>query len=641
MPGRRRVCIFVAVALLAPSARALAGQFSWDASGTHPAGPVDGSGAWDASTAHWSNGATDSVWNNSGGDTAVFGVGQVAGTVDVDPNGVTAAGLTFHSVAGSAGYVLDFGPIFLTPGNDLISTTNSGVSPEISSVLAGSDGTRNVTFSGAIALAAPANSYVGATMVTQTNVAIGGGGNLDYAAPFGAAGNALTLDGSILTANGSRTGASVSYQLPYNITIKNNNTIFTGKSFTLGASSSTLYTVSGDGSLIFNNNISATTSNVSASFSGTGANAFTGTLHLNSIGANTIKLFPTSSGNFLGVPNGTLDVNASVAPQTIGAPFTFTLGALTGSSSGTLGGGLTPATIATYSVGGLGLSTTYSGSITGNAALTLTGGSLKLAGTTYSYTGPTNVAGGTLILAASLTQSASVSVAGGATLAMSPSGSHSIATPSLAVNAKAVLDVGDNSLTVSYSGASPVAMIRSLLVSGFLAGNWDGKGIDSSVAHADASSLTGLGYIDNGTSVVVKYVRYGDNNLDGVVNTVDFQMFLDGIAGVNGSSWAQGDYIYDGTVDIGNDFNLFLVNYLASGGSLGQLAPIVLGDGDLSGAQKGMLLALVPEPGGITLLSLGAWVAVTKRQRRRDRGCKLCDRMTAETAYLPFVQWFS
>ncbi len=60
------------------------------------------------------------------------------------------------------------------------------------------------------------------------------------------------------------------------------------------------------------------------------------------------------------------------------------------------------------------------------------------------------------------------------------------------------------------------------------------------------------------SAILVKYTYYGDNNLDGVVNATDFGMLIDGLVASSASSWTQGDYTYDGRVDLGNDFNLFL-----------------------------------------------------------------------------------
>jgi hypothetical protein len=64
--------------------------------------------------------------------------------------------------------------------------------------------------------------------------------------------------------------------------------------------------------------------------------------------------------------------------------------------------------------------------------------------------------------------------------------------------------------------------------------------------------------------VLLRYTKYGDSNLDGTIDIGnDFNLLLDGLAAASGSSWVLGDYSYDGKIDLGNDFNLFLRNYLA------------------------------------------------------------------------------
>jgi hypothetical protein len=181
-------------------------------------------------------------------------------------------------------------------------------------------------------------------------------------------------------------------------------------------------------------------------------------------------------------------------------------------------------------------------------------------------------------------------------------------------------------LVVNYSGASPSGTIRSYIVSGFNGGNWNGAGVDSTAAHNNSAFLTALGYADvsstnfDGQSithaVIVKYTYYGDSNLDGVVNTADFQMFLNGLAAAGGSSWSAGDYTYDGRVDIGNDFNLFLVGYLRQGGALGDLAPMVLNDSALSAVQKAQLLGLVPEPSSAGFIAVAAIAGARRRPRK-------------------------
>jgi hypothetical protein len=193
-----------------------------------------------------------------------------------------------------------------------------------------------------------------------------------------------------------------------------------------------------------------------------------------------------------------------------------------------------------------------------------------------------------------------------------------IKVQSLTLRAGAKFDLTDNTLTITDDSAGSLANIRSLLVRGFNAGSWDGDGINSSTAHFDASLKTALGYIDRNNMITIKYTFYGDNNLDGVVNTMDFQMFLDGFVATSASSWAQGDYTYDGTVDLGNDFNLFLNSYLTQGGALGDLAPIILSQNDLSSTQKSELLSVVPEPTSVVVLSA---LTIPLLRRRRKTSC--------------------
>jgi autotransporter-associated beta strand protein len=244
-----------------------------------------------------------------------------------------------------------------------------------------------------------------------------------------------------------------------------------------------------------------------------------------------------------------------------------------------------------------------------------------------TYTGGTTVSAGTLKLGNTLKTSTSINVASGAALVMTTNGSHVLFTPSLTIAAGGTLDLNDNDLVVDYTGASPWAKIKALLTSGFNNGNENGPGIISSAALVNGTGE--LGYAENSdvnlanvdgvvpdqSAVIVKYTYFGDTNLDGSVTTSDFQRFLDGFTN-HGSTWTQGDFTYDGKVDLGNDFELFLIGYLSQGGALGDLAPLVSADTALSGAQKAMLLSAVPEP---TMIGMGAMVAVGMMARRRRK----------------------
>ncbi len=67
----------------------------------------------------------------------------------------------------------------------------------------------------------------------------------------------------------------------------------------------------------------------------------------------------------------------------------------------------------------------------------------------------------------------------------------------------------------------------------------------------------------NQNSVLFKYTYIGDSNLDGMVDSTDFGLFLAGYndPGTAASlGWAVGDYDYSGTVD-STDFGLFLAGY--------------------------------------------------------------------------------
>ena len=67
-------CSIVMAGVIAFATTASAATFTWDAGGTHPTSPNDGSGFWDTTAANWSNGATDAGW--TAGSNAVIGRGQ-------------------------------------------------------------------------------------------------------------------------------------------------------------------------------------------------------------------------------------------------------------------------------------------------------------------------------------------------------------------------------------------------------------------------------------------------------------------------------------------------------------------------------------------------------------------------------------
>jgi len=193
------------------------------------------------------------------------------------------------------------------------------------------------------------------------------------------------------------------------------------------------------------------------------------------------------------------------------------------------------------------------------------------------------------------------------------------------------VDMATGNLVVEYDGASPFEAIAEQLRCGLSdgpTGYWDGPGIHSGDAAADAQRITALGVIDNSDSefgigglaefagepvslqsVLVAYCWYGDANLDGVVDTNDYDKIntawllwtAEGIVPDGGFRWAVGDFNYDGTID-SNDYDRINNAWLLSEGGL------------LSGAAP----APTPEPATLALLAAASIVLLAPRRKRGD-----------------------
>jgi len=176
------------------------------------------------------------------------------------------------------------------------------------------------------------------------------------------------------------------------------------------------------------------------------------------------------------------------------------------------------------------------------------------------------------------------------------------------------IDMSDNDAVINYTGSSPLAAIRAFITQGYNGGLWTGAGITSSAAAALAASAhkTALGYgevaqIGAGTftatdlsTVLIRYVYAGDANLDGTVDTVDFNNLASNFSGTN-RIWSQADFDYNQTVDT-VDFNL-----LASNFSLVLPASDAI-SGDFASAA-------VPEPASAALIAIGFGTVAIRRRR--------------------------
>ncbi|MCY2955309.1 MAG: pentapeptide repeat-containing protein [Planctomycetota bacterium] len=149
---------------------------------------------------------------------------------------------------------------------------------------------------------------------------------------------------------------------------------------------------------------------------------------------------------------------------------------------------------------------------------------------------------------------------------------------SMTIDPLARLDLTNNSMIVRADGTDRdalLAQITALLASGRKSAPllWQGTGIVSSTAAADAKQFHGLGVMLNADSqgkaiydtfagqgvdanaILIKYTYNGDANLDGAVNADDYFLADSGYITQKGG-WYNGDFNYDGVVNADDYFQI-------------------------------------------------------------------------------------
>ena len=184
-----------------------------------------------------------------------------------------------------------------------------------------------------------------------------------------------------------------------------------------------------------------------------------------------------------------------------------------------------------------------------------------------------HVAAGAVARLASASHFAGIAIDNVGMATVAPGGGNLIVAKSLAIGIGGQFDLADNDLIIHGApgaGGAVFAATNSLLSAGFSGGHWNGTGLASASAAADDKHLSALGVLLNKNNadaaiyslfagepvatddVLVKFTRYGDANLDGLLDGRDFAQVDNGF-NLGLAGWINGDFNYDSSVD-GTDF---------------------------------------------------------------------------------------
>ncbi len=252
-------------------------------------------------------------------------------------------------------------------------------------------------------------------------------------------------------------------------------------------------------------------------------------------------------------------------------------------------------------------------SINAPAGVSLSFGPYITSGATIDITGPTS------LVFNSLQNSGTIRIHGD--LNVGVNSSH-VGPGTLRVDGELIVDPNvptnfqpreGGAVVVDYEGASPLDYLRSLIVNGY---NGTGNSRITVVAdpqhglgYAEASALftnfpaTFAGELIDDTAFLMRITRYGDADLNGLVNLVDFNRLASNFNGTN-KLWSQGDFTYDGIVNL-EDFNRLASNF--------NLAALTNNPTPQDWAN---LAAAVPEPAAATALAGITSLSCLMRRRR-------------------------
>jgi autotransporter-associated beta strand protein len=292
--------------------------------------------------------------------------------------------------------------------------------------------------------------------------------------------------------------------------------------------------------------------------------------------------------------------------------------------------------------------TTLAGAISGTGSLDKGGMGILALTARNSYSGGTEVCGGTLVVGHARALGTGGLTINAGTAKLQSGLSAPVQLPSLTIAGGASpagkLDLSDNAIVVHNGDlAATLAQAKSgLNASGAL---WSGSGITSSTAASDAAAHSNatafaVGVIQNvdkngaaiyatwpataganaatgltTSDVLMKYTYFGDADLNGVVdNTADYDLWSNGftnpsLAATNG--WLYGDFDYSGTVDNTTDYDLWSTGFVHQGAALA---------GSPGSEIPATAVQSVPEPAAISLAAFGiALLSCWRKQSHATR----------------------
>jgi autotransporter-associated beta strand protein len=507
-----------------------------------------------------------------GGKLVDTGSGNIAWDrlFTLGPGGGTLEANSPHFVFNSTGTVP-----FSSTGNSTLTLSGSNVDNEVKFKLADPSGGKlslNKVGSGRWILtvgSSQAWTYTGDTTISGGTLIINSSNAI---LPFGPGKGNLVINGATFSMNG-RSGQNING-------LNGNGNVVSGTNFTLG---------NGDASGAFSGVIASSVTGLIKNGAGvqvlSGANTYGGATTINggvlqfnkstSIGGTGASVTVNSAGAAAaGYAIDQTFVNRIATTSTGAAALALNSSnalSFSGFSSLKLGGvgnvsytgALTPDGTTYRLGGGTGTITLpNTNALTGaNSLQVFAGGTVSLTASN-SYTGGTTVNTGGVLLVNS-TNNGAVTITGGSmkitakAQAASPSGTSKV--PAITIPG-GTLDITNNAVIVDYTGASSIGSIKSMLDNGTITSSV--AGTNQRIGFGEASAMSASSFAGasvDGSAVLMRLTVNGDANLDGTVNSGDFNLLATHF-NQSGGYWTAGDLNADGVTNA-LDFNMLASNF--------------------------------------------------------------------------------